>query len=232
MTSSPAFKTEPLRFQRLPPETQAAAAQQFCESMQRRRTVRDFSPEPVPFALIESAIRAAATAPSGANQQPWRFVVVSDPEVKRRIRAAAEDEEREFYTHRAPQEWLEALAPIGTDWRKPFLETAPYLIIVFRLDYGLTHDADGAERKRKHYYVTESVGIAVGMLLSALHIAGLAALTHTPSPMLFLSEVLHRPKNERPFVLIPVGLPAEGAEVPAIGRKPLHEVLELVGEVL
>ena len=198
--------------------------------MQRRRTVRDFSSDPVPFHLIESAIRTAATAPSGANQQPWKFVVVSDPEVKRKIRIAAEEEEREFYAHRAPQEWLDALAPIGTDWHKPFLEDAPYLIVVFRVDYGLTVEPDGRESKLKHYYVTESVGIAVGMLLSALHLAGLASLTHTPSPMGFLCEVLNRPKNERPFVLIPVGFPAEEAEVPAIGKKRLSEVLQLIGD--
>lgn len=224
------FKTKPLNFQRLTPHQQASSVDAFCESMQRRRTVRDFSSDPVPFHLIESAVSTAATAPSGANQQPWKFVVVSDPEVKRKIRIAAEDEEREFYTHRAPQEWLDALAPLGTDWRKPFLEAAPYLIVVFRLDYGLTVEADGSERKLKHYYVTESVGIAVGMLLSALHLAGLAALTHTPSPMGFLCEVLNRPKNERPFVLIPVGFPANHAEVPAIGKKSLSEVLQLIGE--
>lgn len=197
--------------------------------MQRRRTVRDFSSDPVPFHLIESAIRVAATAPSGANQQPWKFLVVSDPEVKRKIRIAAEEEERDFYAHRAPQEWLDALAPLGTGWRKPFLEDAPYLIVVFRLDYGLILDPDGSERKLKHYYVTESVGIAVGMLLSALHLAGLASLTHTPSPMGFLCEVLARPKNERPFVLIPVGYPAAKAEVPDISKKPLSEVLLLIG---
>jgi iodotyrosine deiodinase len=198
--------------------------------MQRRRTVRDFSSDPVPFHLIESAVRTAATAPSGANQQPWKFVVVSDPEVKRKIRIAAEEEERDFYAHRAPQEWLDALAPLGTDWHKPFLEDASYLIVVFRVDYGLTVEPDGTERKLKHYYVTESVGIAVGMLLSALHLSGLASLTHTPSPMGFLCEVLNRPKNERPFVLIPVGYPAQEAEVPAIGKKPLSEVLQLIGD--
>jgi nitroreductase len=198
--------------------------------MQRRRTVRDFSSDRVLFHLIESAIRTAATAPSGANQQPWKFVVVSDPDVKRKIRIAAEEEERDFYAHRAPQEWLDALAPLGTDWHKSFLEDAPYLIVVFRVDYGLTVDPDGNQRKLKHYYVTESVGIAVGMLLSALHLAGIASLTHTPSPMGFLCDVLNRPKNERPFVLIPVGYPAQAAEVPAIGKKPLSEVLELIGE--
>ena len=232
MSESAVFKTEQLRFRRISPEEQAAAVDKFFDSMQSRRTVRNFSSDPVPFHLIETAIRAAATAPSGANQQPWKFVVVSDPDVKRRIRAAAEDEEREFYSRRAPQEWLDALAPLGTDWRKPFLEDAPYLIIVFRVDYGLADEANGGERKWKHYYVTESVGIAVGILLSALHLAGLASLTHTPSPMAFLSEILGRPKNERPFVLIPVGFPAVDAEVPAIGKKPLREVIELVGEVV
>ena len=232
MSESAVFKTEHLRFRRVSPEEQTAAVDEFFGSMQARRTVRNFSSDPVPFHLIETAIRAAATAPSGANQQPWKFVVVSDPDVKRRIRAAAEDEEREFYSRRAPQEWLDALAPLGTDWRKPFLEDAPYLIIVFRVDYGLTDEANGVERKWKHYYVTESVGIAVGILLSALHLAGLASLTHTPSPMAFLSEILRRPKNERPFILIPVGFPAVDTEVPAIGKKPLREVIELVGDVV
>ena len=224
------FKTKPLNFRRLSPEQQASAADALRESMLRRRTVRHFSTDPVPFHLIESAVRVAATAPSGANQQPWKFVVVSDPEVKRKIRIAAEEEERDFYTHRAPQEWLDALAHLGTDSNKPFLEDAPYLIIVFRVDYGLAIEPDGSERKMKHYYVTESVGIAVGMLLSALHIAGLATLTHTPSPMGFLCEVLNRPKNERPFVLIPVGYPAAEAEVPDISKKPLSEVLHLIGD--
>jgi len=226
---SPPFKTRPLAFRRLSADQQVSAVDAFCESMQRRRTVRHFSSEPVPFHLIETAVRTAATAPSGANQQPWRFVVVSDPEIKRKIRFAAEEEEREFYANRAPQEWLDALAPLGTDSNKPFLEDAPYLIVVFRIDYGLTVAPDGTECKLKHYYVTESVGIAVGFLLSALHLAGLATLTHTPSPMGFLCEVLNRPRNERPFVLIPVGLPADQAEVPAIGKKPLNEVLQLVG---
>ncbi len=185
-----------------------------------RRTVRHFSDAPVPFELIETAIRAAATAPSGANQQPWRFVVVSDPETKRRIREAAEKEERENYERRFPDEWLEALAQFGTDWHKPFLETAPYLIVVFRIDYGL----DG-QRKVKHYYVGESVGIAAGFLLAALHAAGLATLTHTPSPMGFLSKILDRPVNERPFLLIPVGYPAAECEVPDIAKKPLPEVM-------
>lgn len=172
------------------------------------------------FALIENAIRAAASAPSGANQQPWRFVVIADPEIKKQIRIAAEEEERFNYEHRFPEEWLEALAALGTDWHKPFLETAPYLIVVFREDYGV----DG-ERRIKHYYVNESVGIAVGFLLAALHASGLATLTHTPSPMGFLARILERPANERPFVLIPVGYPAVGATVPVIRKKELAEVM-------
>lgn len=197
----------------------------FVERMLGRRTVRDFSPEPVPFAAIGNAIRAAASAPSGANQQPWRFVVVSDPEVKRRIRIAAEAEEKESYERRMPDEWLRAIAPLGTDWRKPFLEIAPYLIVVFRLDYSL----DEAGRKVKHYYVQESVGIACGFLLAALHLAGLATLTHTPSPMNFLGTILERPPNERPFLLIPVGYPAADATAPVIAKKQLDEVMQVVG---
>jgi iodotyrosine deiodinase len=216
MSESAIFKTQSLRFRRISPEEQASAVDKFFESMQSRRTVRNFSSDPVPFHLIETAIRS--TAPSGSNQQPWKFVVVSDPDVKRKIRAAAEDEESEFYSHRAPQEWLDALAPLGTEWKKPFLEDAPYLIIVFRIDYGLPDKADWSERKWKHYYVTESVGIAVGILLTALHLAGLASLTHTPSPMSFLSEILNRPKNERPFVLIPVGFPPQMLRCLKLGK--------------
>ena len=174
----------------------------------------------MPLEVIENAICCAALAPSGANQQPWRFVLVSDPEIKRQIREAAEAEERENYERRFPQEWLDALAALGTDWRKGFLEVAPYLIVVFRIDYGVE-----GERKIKHYYVQESVGIAVGFLIAALHVAGLATLTHTPSPMGFLQKILNRPANERPFVLIPVGYPAPSAEVPRITKKPLPEVL-------
>jgi iodotyrosine deiodinase len=218
----------PLEFQRFSPEEQAARAQSFYESMRTRRTVRDFSPRAVPFSLIESAIRTAATAPSGANRQPWRFVVVSNPEIKRKIREAAEAEERAFYEHRAPSEWLEALAPLGTDWHKPFLEVAPYLIVVFRIDYGLRAGSDGEEVKEKNYYVSESVGIACGMLLAALHLAGLATLTHTPSPMGFLARILGRPGNERPYLLIPVGYPAEGARVPDIRKKDLPDVMEVI----
>lgn len=218
-----------LHFQRLAPEEQLLRLRAFHDAMLRRRTVRDFSPEPVPFELIESAIRVAASAPSGANQQPWRFVVVRDAEIKRRIREAAEEEERAFYEHRAPSEWLEALAPLGTDWRKPFLETAPYLIVAFRQDYALETAEDGSESKRKHYYVMESVGLACGFLLAALHLAGLATLTHTPSPMGFLSRILNRPKNEKPFLLIPVGYPAADAKVPDIQKKLLEDVMEVVG---
>jgi nitroreductase len=222
------FRTQPLNFQRLQAEEQLSRASSFLKAMTSRRSVRSFSSEPVPFELIETAIRTAATAPSGANQQPWRFVVVSNPEIKRKIREAAEAEEKEFYNRRAPREWLAALEPLGTDWQKPFLETAPYLIVVFRLDYGLCLDRDGREAKTKHYYVTESVGISAGILLSALHMAGLATLTHTPSPMGFLSDILKRPKNEKPFLLIPVGYPADGAAVPRITKKPLVQVLEIV----
>lgn len=203
---------------RLPQQLESAKA--MVQQMSDRRTIRAFSPEPVPFELIEYAIRTAAGAPSGANQQPWRFVVVSDPEIKRRIREAAEQEERENYERRFPDEWLEALAPLGTDWHKEFLEVAPYLIVVFRIDYGLDGD-----RRVKHYYANESVGIACGFLLVALHMMGLAALTHTPSPMGFLSEILERPANERPFLLIPVGYPAPDATVPVIPKKRLDEVL-------
>jgi nitroreductase len=196
--------------------------------MRRRRTVREFSSEPVPFDLIRLAIQTAATAPSGANLQPWRFVVVSNPEIKHQIRLAAEEEERENYSHRFPAEWLQALAALGTDWHKEFLEIAPYLIVVFQIDYGLLPTPEGGVRKVKHYYVMESVGIATGMLLAALHQAGLATLTHTPNPMGFLSRILNRPKNERPYLLIPVGYPAEGARVPNIEKKWLAEVMEVV----
>ena len=226
--TNPFPEMQPLHFRRLPPKEQLRRASSFFQAMNSRRTVRSFSPEPVPFELIEMAIRTAVTAPSGANQQPWRFVVVSNPEVKRKIREAAEIEEKEFYNRRAPCEWLAALEPLGTDWRKPFLEIAPYLVVVFRLDYGLRVDAEEHEIKTKHYYVTESVGIAAGILLSALHMAGLATLTHTPSPMGFLSKILNRPKNEKPYLLIPVGYPAERATVPRITKKPLPEVLEVV----
>jgi nitroreductase len=199
-------------------------AEAFEASMRTRRTVRDVSPAPVPREVIESAIRTASRAPSGANMQPWTFVAVSDPEVKRRIREAAEEEERAFYGGRAPQEWLDALAPFGTDADKPFLETAPWLIAVFAQPHGF--DAEGA--KVKHYYVQESVGLATGFLLAALHQAGLATLTHTPSPMGFLREILGRPAHERPFLLVVTGVPAHGATVPRIDKKGLDEVARFV----
>ena len=197
---------------------------EFYAEVDRRRTVREFSARPVPRDLIETALKAANTAPSGAHLQPWHFVVVSGAETKRRIRRAAEAEEREFYEHRASPEWLAALAPLGTDADKPFLETAPYLIAVFLQKYGRLDDG----RKVKHYYPTESTGIATGILITALHHAGLATLTHTPSPMKFLNEILGRPSNERPFLLLVTGYPADGARVPDIDRKPLAEFASFV----
>jgi iodotyrosine deiodinase len=214
----------PLEFKRLAPEKQSAGAKSFYEMLRSRRTVRDFSPDPVPFELIETAILTAAGAPSGANRQPWHFVAISSRDVKQKIREAAEAEEREFYDHRAPEEWLEALQPLGTDWHKPFLEIAPWLIVVFREDYGLMTSGD----KEKNYYVMESVGIACGFLLAALHAAGLATLTHTPSPMGFLAKILNRPKNEKPYLLIPVGYPAAGAQVPNIQKKPLAKIMTVI----
>ena len=214
-----------LDFSRPSPEEQHARGKNFYESMRRRRTVREFSAEAVPFELIERAIATAGTAPSGANMQPWRFIVVRDAGVKRHIREAAEAEERASYEGRMPARWLKRLAPLGTDWHKPFLEIAPYLIVVFRIDY-LADEATGETEPT--YYASESVGIATGLLLAALHLAGLATLTHTPSPMRFLSEILGRPKNEKPYVLIPVGYPAESAQVPDIQRKPPAEIMEVV----
>ena len=213
-------KFKPLRFNRLPLEEQLARSRDFLALMNTRRTVRDFSSQPFPIELIKNAIATANTAPSGANQQPWTFVMVSDPQIKRQIRIAAEAEEKESYENRMSDEWLEALAKLGTDWRKPHIETAPYLLVVFHQPFGLRIDPiSGAERKIKHYYSIESVGIAVGMLLCSLHNAGLATLTHTPSPMAFLGEILQRPSNERAFVLIPVGYPADDAQVPVISKK-------------
>lgn len=190
-------------------------ARAFADELRRRRTVRDFAPDAVPREVIERCIWAAGSAPSGANQQPWHFVAVSDVDVKCRIREAAEVEEREFYRERAPAEWLELLAPLGTDDSKPFLERAPWLIAIFAQRYGVA--PDGA--RSKHYYVTESVGIATGMLITALHHAGLATLTHTPSPMEFLGRILGRPASERPFLLLVTGYPADGARVPVLTKK-------------
>lgn len=202
------------------PEEMRARARAFCEQLSRRRTVRDYSDRPVPRAVIEDCLRAAGSAPSGANLQPWHFVAVADPAVKREIRLAAEAEEREFYQHRASEEWLEALAPLGTTAEKPFLETAPWLIGIFEQRWG--YDGDGS--KVKHYYPKESVGIATGFLIAALHQAGLATLTHTPSPMKFLNRIMGRPPEERPFLLLVAGYPAADARVPDIGRKPLEGI--------
>ena len=207
-----------------PVEEMRQRAAEFYAEMRRRRTVRDFSDRPVPRDIVESCLAAAGTAPNGANLQPWHFVVVSDPAVKRRIRVAAEEEEQAFYSGRAPDDWLAALAPLGTDAHKPFLETAPYLIAIFAQSYGLLPDG----RKVKHYYVAESVGIATGFLIAAMHHAGLATLTHTPSPMGFLNEILGRPENERPFLLLVVGYPAPNVQVPAITKKPLVEIATFV----
>ncbi|MBN1451012.1 MAG: nitroreductase family protein [Anaerolineales bacterium] len=201
-----------------------ARAKTFREEMQRRRTIRTFSTRPVPREIIEECLRTAGTAPNGANMQPWHFIVVSDPDVKKQIREAAEDEERKFYSSRASEEWLEALTPLGTDWHKPFLEDAPYLIVIF----GLSNTILSNGEKRKNYYVTESVGIATGMLVTALHHAGLASLTHTPSPMAFLNKILKRPANERPFLVLVVGYPAEGTTVPDLKKKSLEEITTFI----
>ncbi len=196
----------------------------FNAQMQRRRTVRDFSDRTVSREVIEACLRCAGSAPSGANLQPWHFVAVADAKAKHEIRVAAEEEEREFYEHRAPKEWLEALAPLGTDSRKPFLEIAPWLIAIFSQPYSVR--ADGT--RMKHYYATESVGIATGLLLGAIHQAGLVALTHTPSPMAFLNRILQRPTHEKPFLLLVVGHPAEDARIPEIERKPLNQISSFV----
>jgi iodotyrosine deiodinase len=212
-----------LEFHEVAEDEQFPRAEAFFQLLNSRRTVREYSPKPVPFELIEKAIQTAGTAPSGANMQPWRFVVVQNAEIKRQIREAAEKEEFESYHNRMSNKWLRRLAPLGTDEHKPFLEIAPYLIVVFRI----TSIVEESETEPT-YYSQESVGIAVGLLLAALHNAGLATLTHTPSPMKFLQEILNRPKNEVPFVLIPVGYPAENARVPDIKRKPLAEIMQVV----
>jgi iodotyrosine deiodinase len=216
-------RVKPLAFTLVDEQELLPRATAFYEAMASRRTVRDYAERPVPRAVIEAAIATAGTAPSGANLQPWHFVAVSadDRQLRRRIREAAEDEEREFYTSRAPREWLDALAPLGTDWRKPFLELAPWLIAIFVKPHGVA--ADGTVIK--HYYAVESVGLATGLLIAALHHAGLATLTHTPSPMRFLNTLLDRPPIERPFLLLVVGYPAPGAQVPDITRKALAEIV-------
>lgn len=211
----------PLCFQELPVQEMTARARQFREQMTRRRTVRDFSDRPVPRALIEDCVMTAATAPSGANQQPWTFVCISDAATKREIRLAAEEEERSFYAGRASADWLDALAPLGTDADKPFLEAAPWLIAIFAQRYG-----SATEGKRvKHYYVPESVGISTGLLIASLHNAGLATLTHTPSPMGFLNAICGRPDSEKALILLVAGYPAEDVQVPDIKRKEAGEVI-------
>lgn len=228
MTTEGTGGFQPLTWTRLEAEVSRQRARAFYEAMKTRRSVRAFSPEPVPDEVLDLAIATAGTAPSGANKQPWRFVVVKDAATKRRIREAAEAEERAFYEHRASSEWLEDLAPLGTDANKPFLEVAPALIAVFRQDYTPEVRPDGREVHHKHYYVSESVGIAVGLLLASLHQAGLATLTHTPSPMGFLGDVLRRPKHERAYLLIPVGYPAPDAQVPVLDKKSLDELRVVV----
>ncbi len=211
-------------YREYPVDEMERRASEFFEDLRRRRTVREYSDRPVPRSIIEDSLRAAGTAPSGANKQPWHFVVIEDADIKTRIRVAAEKEEKDFYEHRAPPDWLEALRPLGTDERKPFLETAPYLITVFAERYVTAEDGT----RLSNYYVMESVGLATGMLIAALHHAGLVSLTHTPSPMGFLNQILGRPANEKPFLLLVVGYPAEDAVVPDISRKQLDEFVSFV----
>ncbi len=213
---SEGFKS--LEFERLTPREMTERAQEFLARMRTRRSVRDFSKEPIDLDVVRTCIDAAAAAPSGANKQPWTFVLVTDPEQKKQIREGAEEEERQFYGGKAPKRWLEDLEPLGTDEHKPFLEDAPALIVIFAQRYG-------AAENERHYYVQESVGIAVGFLIAALHHAGLATLTHTPSPMGFLAEILDRPDNERPYLLLPVGLPTRNCQVPDIERKSRDDFL-------
>ena len=212
------------KYEEYPVDEMRERARSFYKHLRKRRTVREFADRPVPQEIIEDCLLAAGTAPNGANMQPWHFSVVSNPEIKSQIREAAEEEEREFYENRATEEWLEALAPLGTDPNKPFLEKAPYLIAIFSKSYGL----DEKGEKKKHYYVKESVGIATGMLITAIHNAGLASLTHTPSPMGFLNDILGRPKNERPFLLLVVGYPDDEVTVPEITKKSLDEIASFV----
>ncbi len=216
------YSPVPLAWDRLDPQEALARSREFTETMGARRSVRLFSPEPVPRELIDNALTVAGTAPSGAHQQPWTFALVSEPELKAKLREAAEKEERDFYERRATDEWKDAIEPIGTDWVKTHITDAPYVIVVFEQPW--RPGPDGT--KIKHYYVRESVGIAVGFLLAALQVSGLCALTHTPSPMGFLRELLDRPENERPFILIPVGYPADDAVVPDLSRKPLDEIVD------
>jgi len=214
------LKTIDLQFELLPATEMTARAEEFASMLQSRRTVRDFSAKTVASQVIEKCLLAAVSAPSGANRQPWHFAVVTSKKIKKQIRQGAEKEEAEFYQQRAPQDWLDALAPLGTDSNKPFLEKAPYLIVIFGQKFGV----DDKGNKQKNYYVTESVSIATGMLITALHNAGLATLTHTPSPMKFLNKILQRPANEKPLLILVVGYPEPDAKVPDIVRKPLSDV--------
>jgi iodotyrosine deiodinase len=215
---------QPLDFSRRSEAEMLAAARTFRASLARRRTVRDYAAEPVPRDIIEHAIMAAGTAPSGANQQPWHFAAISTPALKARIRAAAEEEEKAFYAGRAGEDWLDALSHLGTDWEKPFLEEAPWLIAIFAQRWGEQADATGRMKRTKHYYVPESVGIATGFLIAALHEAGLATLTHTPSPMGFLNAICGRPESEKAVILLVVGYPKERCQVPRIAKKTLDEI--------
>ena len=215
---------EKLRFNKLTKNEMLKKSKEFLQTMEKRRTVRDFSNNELPIEIIKNCIKTAITAPSGANKQPWHFIIIKDPKVKSKIRKAAEKEEKEFYSHRATKEWLEDLNQFGTNWKKEFIDVAPYIIVVFKKKY----DVSEVGEHRKNYYVNESVGIASGLLLTALHNAGLATLTHTPSPMGFLSKILNRPKNETPYLLIPVGYPDLDAKVPIISKKAFDEVCNTV----
>ena len=218
--------TVPLAFEHLPETEMIKRSRQFYQALQRRRTVRDFSSTPVPATVIHQALLTAGTAPSGANRQPWHFAITTDPQVKSSIRTAAEQEEHQFYSTRASQQWLDALAPLGTDASKPFLEVAPLLIGIFSQKF--SYASDGSQQK--NYYTYESVGIACGMLIAALHQAGLATLTHTPSPMKFLNSAFKRPAVERPYLLLVVGYPSNNCQVPAITRKALPDIASIVGD--
>ena len=215
---------EKLRFNKLTKNEMLKKSKEFLQTMEKRRTVRDFSNNELPIEIIKNCIKTAITAPSGANKQPWHFIIIKDPKVKSKIREAAEKEEKEFYSHRATKEWLEDLNQFGTNWKKEFIDVAPYIIVVFKKKY----DVNEAGEQKKNYYVNESVGIASGLLLTALHNAGLATLTHTPSPMGFLSKILNRPKNETPYLLIPVGYPDLDAKVPIISKKAFDDVCNTV----
>ena len=213
-----------LQFQKITFDEMDYNANQFFQRLSSRRSVRDFSTDDFPIDIIKNCIKSASTAPSGANKQPWHFVIVKDPIIKRKIRKAAEIEEKEFYGVRAPKEWLDDLNQFGTDWNKPFLEEAPYLIVIFSKKFDMNDDGTN----KKNYYVSESVGIASGLLLTALHNAGLVTLTHTPSPMAFLSDILNRPPSDKPYLIIPVGFPSENAEVPNIKKKTFKEICTIL----